>query len=273
MGSATVSLAGDVKALKLDKAARDVKVLTIDVERFPAKTLSYELWQVNIPKEWVLEPPRISRFSAKWLHEKKPFGADERSGHEAMVRLMWDALTEADVVVTFNGDRADFPWMNEEFERYGFGPAAPFKSVDLYKSAKARFNLMSRSLQYLGEFLERGGKLDSGGSGLVRRLVTGQGTEKDWRQYELYNDRDVTLTERAYLDLLPWLKNQPHMGMMIADGTESRCAFCGSTKLNLHHKKVHAFVRSYQLYRCAACGGWNRSTALTGHAQYTRPVK
>lgn len=270
---ARVSVRDEVRAKRLDKSARNVKVLTIDVERFPMRALSYERWQTTIPTDWIMERSRISCFAAKWLHEKKTTVIDERDGHREMTLAMWDMLSEADIVVTYNGEKADLPWMRNEFKFHGLGLPAPYKSVDLIKTNRKQFNLESRSLQYFGEFLGKGGKLDSGGAPLVRRLLEGTGTERDWKQYRTYNRRDTELTENIYLDLIGYIVDQPHIGLLSADENQRRCAHCGSAQLDLWRKPTYAYVRMYELYRCSACLGWNKSTSLIGSNQFTRMTK
>lgn len=265
-----MSLAGKVQAKGLAKAARHVKVLTIDVERAPGVGYFWDAWGTNITPDKMQSEPRIMSFSAKWLGDKNVISYDERSGHEAMIRAAWDLLTEADVVVTYNGEKADIPWFNEHFADYGLGPTAPFKSVDLIKSNRKRFKLVYRRLDYLaGRYV--GASKDHTDFQLWLDCLAGD--EKQWERMRRYCENDVRLTEKLYLQLLPWLVDQPHMGVMIGDGNQRRCAFCGGAKLKLHQKQVVAFVRTYQLYRCESCLGWNRSTVLTGHGQFTRPIR
>jgi hypothetical protein len=258
------------RAAKLVPAAKNVRILTIDVERAPGVGYFWDAWGTNITPDKMQSEPRIMSFAAKWLGDKTLIYADERSGHEEMIRRAWELLTEADIVVTYNGERADIPWLNEHFADYGFGPTAPFKSVDLIKSNRKRFRLVYRRLDYLaGRYV--GAVKDHTDFKLWLDCLAGN--EKQWARMQRYNQNDVVLTEKLYLQLLPWLVDQPHMGVMIGEGSQHRCAFCGSARLRLHHKRVHAFVRTYNLYRCEACLGWNRSTVLTGDAQFTRPVR
>jgi hypothetical protein len=265
-----VSLAERAKLPRLAKAAKHVKVLTIDVERAPGVGYFWDPWGANITPDKMQSEPRIMSFAAKWLGDKNVIFHDERSGHEAMIRAGWDLLSEADIVVTYNGEKADIPWFNEHFADYGLGPTAPFKSVDLIKSNRKKFKLVYRRLDYLaGRYV--GAVKDHTDFQLWLDCLAGDA--KQWARMQKYNENDVRLTEKLYLQLLPWLVDQPHMGVMIGDGNQRRCSFCGGAKLRLHTKQVHAFVRTYQLFRCESCLGWNRSTILTGQGQFTRPIR
>lgn len=219
----------------------------------------------------MIEAPRIISFAAKWLDEKKPIVVDERGGHRAMIEHLWALLSEADVVVTYNGEKADIPWANEHFAEYRLGPPAPFKHVDLFKSNSARFKLPYRSLDFLAGRTLGAEKLKTDFSLWLGCLA---GDEKSWSKMRSYNGKDVVLTEQLYLELLPWLKDQPHIGSIADDGEGMHCYACGRVLTAKHQwsKPARAYVRAYQLYRCE-CMAWNRSTFLKGTAQFTRPVR
>lgn len=256
---------------RLGKAAQHVKILTLDVERSPGRFWSWDPYPRFLSPEKMIEPPRIMSFAAKWLHEKQPIVADERAGHEVMIRQAWELISEADVMVTYNGTRADVKWLNEHFRDYGLGPAAPVKHVDLIKTNRDRWNLPYRRLDYLaGRVL--GASKDHTDFQLWLDCLAGDPAA--WDRMNRYCVKDVKLTEQLYLELLPWLTDQPHIGSLVADGEGMRCYACGRKLTPKHRwsKPARAYVRSYELFRCE-CQAWNRSTFLTGTAQFTRPVR
>lgn len=256
---------------RLAPAAKNVKILTIDVERSPGRWYSWDPFPKFLGPEKLIDAPRIIAVAYKWLHEKKPVVIDERDGHEAMIRSAWEVISAADVIITYNGTKADVPWFNEHFLEYGLGPTAPVKHVDLIKSNRQRWNLPYRRLDYLA-----GRVLGSAKDHTTFQLWLDclAGDDAAWKTMRKYAAKDVTLTEQLYLELLPWLTDQPHLGMLIQDGEGMRCSTCGQkiTEENRWSKPARAFVREYALYRCQ-CTAWNRSTFLTGKAQFTRPVR
>jgi hypothetical protein len=100
------------------------------------------------------------------------------------------------------------------------------------------------------------------------------GDEAAYAEMLAYNAKDVALTEQLMLEILPWITDMPHMGMLISDGEQHRCYACGRqiTEAQRWSKPARAYVREYALYRCT-CQAWNRSTFLTGKAQFTRSVR
>jgi len=260
-----------VLADKLAPAVKNVRILTIDVERFAGRWRSWDNQPRFLAANQMLQPPRIFCFAAKWLHEKKPVTFDERDGHEAMIRQAWDLMSAADVLITYNGTKADVPWLNEHFLDYGLGPAAPGKHVDLIKTNRQRFGLPYRSLDYLsGRVL--GAHKDKTDHTLWDLCEIGD--SEAYKKMLKYNCNDVVLTEQLFIELLPWLTDMPHMGLLVSDGETQRCYACGNpiTESQRWSKPARAYVREYALYRCT-CLAWNRTTFLTGKAQYTRSVR
>lgn len=259
------------KQIGLAREAKNVRILTLDVERFAGRWRSWDNQPRFLAANQMLQPPRVFCFAAKWLHEKKAVTFDERDGHQAMTEAAWDLMSQADVLVTYNGTKADVPWLNEHFLDYGLGPAAPFKHVDLIKTNRQRFNLPYRSLDYLSGRVVGASKIKTDYT-LWDRCEAG---DKDaYRDMLAYNCKDVVLTEQVMLELLPWITDMPHMGMLISDGEQHRCYACGRqiTEAQRWSKPARAYVREYALYRCE-CQSWNRSTFLIGKGQFTRSVR
>lgn len=259
------------KALGLAKAAKNVRILTIDVERFPGRWRSWDNQPKFLSAAQMIQPPRIFMFAAKWLGEKKAITYDERNGHEAMIRAAWDLLSAADVIVTYNGTRADVRWLNDHFNDYRLGPAAPFKHIDLIKTNRQQFNLPYRSLDYLAGRVVGAHKIKTDHE-LWDQCE--EGNPEAYAKMLAYNRKDVALTEQLMLELLPWITDMPHMGMLISDGQNQRCYACGRviTESQRWSKPARAFFREYALYRCE-CQAWNRTSFLTGKPQFTRPVR
>lgn len=245
------------------------RILTLDIETRPMLVYSWGLFKQFHQIEHIVDDGGILCVGLKWLGEPAVV-VDNRDGDEPMLRAVWEALTEADVVVTYNGDRFDIPRLHNEFLKRGWGPPAPYKSIDLIKTNRRRFDLPSRKLDYLAQRTGTGKKVTHEGFGLWVACI--EGDSAAWDRMIRYCKGDVTLTERLYLKLLPWLSNAPHIGVLGAAG-EWACPFCGSGKIKRHGKRVTAFVRQYSMYRCEDCGGWLRDQFLQGQPSRTRPVK
>lgn len=254
---------------KIAKPKHNVRVLFFDIETQPHEVYTWGLWDQNVSISQIIQPGRVFGFAAKWLGEKDAlFYSDHQDGHEAMVQAAHRLLSEADIVVTYNGISFDIPHMQREFLLLGYNPPKPFKQIDLLRVAKKQFKFASNKLDYISQQLGIGRKTSHEGFELWVKCMAGD--PKAWKKMATYAKQDVKLTEKLYHYLLPWLTNVPHIGQM--DGTDSSCWACGGTKL-VRDGTAYAFVSSYRLYQCQGCGAWVRGLAKLQDATHTRPQK
>jgi hypothetical protein len=261
-----VSLAD--RLTQLAPETKNVRILTLDIEWRPMQSYHWGLWDQNIGIVQIADDGGLLCFAAKWLGSKDIIFSSENDGHEVMVRRAHALLSEADVVITYNGDRYDIKKLNSEFLLAGMAPPRPFKSIDLVKTNKARFDLPSRKLDYLVQRTGVGAKVKHQGFELWLGCMAGD--PDAWKLMEKYNRGDVTVTEKAYLRLLPWITNAPHLAMFTRDGRA--CPYCGSKKLK-RAEFTHTLVQSYQLYECENCGGWSRGTTSMQDPTTTRAIR
>lgn len=253
----------------ISKQAKNVRILTIDIETRPLLSYHWSLWDQNIGIAQIVEHGGMMCFAAKWLGKSEvEFYSDHHDGKQKMLEEAHRLLSEADVVVTYNGDRFDVKRLNNEFLLVGMSPPKPYKSIDLIKTNKQRFDLPSRKLDYLVQQTGVGAKVKHQGFDLWVDCM--KGDAKAWATMKRYNIGDVKITEKAYLHLLPWLTNAVHLGMLTA--SEHSCPYCGGKKLvrDGHH---HTNATSYRLYRCSNCKGWVRGTAKLQDATRTRAAR
>lgn len=245
------------------------RVLTLDIESSPHLCWSFQTWKTNISPIQIVEPTRMLCFAAKWLDSKKVHfhsefdgeGVDEYN-HGLMVQEAWDLLDEADVVVTYNGDRYDLPHLNREFLLAGLKAPSPYASVDLYKVMKRETIFASHKLSFITQQLSLSGKLENSGFGLWLNVLSDdpEVAAKAWREMTRYNKRDVVTTEEAFLEVRHLVKNMPSVSLFEGgDFTGPHCELCGSTDLVKQGFK-YTKTRRYQQYRCNGCGSWFRDT-------------
>lgn len=258
------------QALKtIELKARNTRILTLDIESKPLLGYVWGLWDQNIGLSQIVEHGGMICFAAKWAgSEETEFYSEYEHGYETMVRAAHRLLSEADVVVTYNGDRYDIKKLNNAFMLMGMAPPRPFKSIDLIKTNKNRFDLPSRKLDYLVRQTGQGEKLKHQGFDLWVDCMAGDADA--WATMEAYNRQDVVVTEKAYLSLLPWITNAPHYGMFTADGHS--CPYCGGTDLS-DSGTTNTNVQAYPLFECVNCGGWSRGTKALQNSITTRAAR
>ncbi len=255
--------------LTLAPEANNIKILTLDIEWRPMQSYHWGLWDQNIGIVQIVDDGGLLCFAAKWFGQKEIIFSSENDGHDVMVKRAHDLLSEADIVITYNGDRYDIKKLNQEFMLAGMAPPRPYRSIDLVKSNKSRFDLPSRKLDYLVQRSGVGSKVKNDGFELWIACMAGD--PEAWKAMEKYNRMDVIVTERAYLRLLPWLTNAPHLGMFTGD--EFSCPYCGSTKLTRHTDPIHTLMQAYTLFECTNCHGWIRGVTRQQDPTRTRAIR
>jgi hypothetical protein len=229
----------------------DAKVLLWDVENTPMSVHSWSLWPKHIPTGMIIESSELLCFGAKWLG--KPTKVyDQRMGYVEMLTVLRDLLTEADMVVSWNGQRFDTKKANTEFIKHGLTPPAPYKEVDLMKVAKSKMAFASNKLDWVAQELGVGRKVDTGGFDLWKGVMAGD--EAAWRKMRRYQKQDVDLLEELFYKFRPWIKI-PHP---MAEG-EDICRVCKSP--NLQKRGFATSLQGkYQRFQCNSCGHWMNGT-------------
>ena len=183
------------------------------------------------------------------------FASLRSHGPKGMLVEVHAQISEADVVVHYNGTKFDMPWLNQSFQEAGIKPPSPVIELDLLKTARKRFRLPSNKLEYVARFLKVGKKYAHPGMGMWIGCMDGD--ESSWLLMESYNKQDVLLLEKVYHKLLPWIHNHPNSGLFEA-GYARVCPNCGS--FNLQRRGLsYTKTMTYQRYHCQNCGSWSRS--------------
>jgi len=227
-----------------------LKLLILDIESAPHTAFVWGIWNENIPLDRLTSHGRTLCWAAKWYGEKKIHYMDERRGTERMVRGIYKLMQEADVVITYNGLNFDIPMLNNEFVKLGLDPIKPQKHIDLYRTARAQFRLVSNKMEHVAKYLELGQKVQHKGFGLWVGCLAGN--RKDWQDMKSYNIGDVELLEKIYDKLRPWVKNHPDVAV---DMVDEHCAACASTHVQRRGYRQTKLFKIVRLH-CQECGSW-----------------
>jgi hypothetical protein len=228
----------------------DIRILLIDIETTPHLAWTFDLHNTNISHDKIVKPSQILCFSAMWYGEDEIEFWDLRN--PGMLLRLWQLLDEADAVVHYYGERFDVPRIRGELWAAQFLPPAPFKQIDLWKTAKT-FGLASSSLAYVSQMVGSR-KLKHSGFTLWLRCIA---DEPDaWAEMERYSRQDVAAMIPVYESMLPWMTSHPSHGAN--DGTDV-CPNCGSDNLSRQGFRTTRTGR-YQRFQCGACGAWSASS-------------
>lgn len=237
------------------------RILLFDVETAPMRAYVWSRWKQDIHLNQTISEWFMIAWSAKWLYADEIIGdvltSDEaiQEDDSRIVKHLWELINEADIVIAYNGRRADIPWMNSRFIVHNLLPPKPYFLIDPIETAKKQFGFSSNKLDALAGYF-----------GIEHKLNTDFNLWKDCMEgneealyYMLeYNKKDVLILEEVYLRLRPWIKSHPNIGNYVSS-TVPVCSICGSEQLELIHGQYYfTNVGKYALYRCKDCGAITR---------------
>ncbi len=239
-----------------------MKILYYDIETSLQTVAVFDLkYNDFIAPESIISERHLICAAWKWDGEKKVHTVsllDDPKRYEAdphddyhVVKTLHEVLSQADVVIGHNSDSFDNKYVETRILYHGLSPLAPITSIDTYKVAKSRFKFNSNKLDYLGGYLKVGRKKHTT-SGLWMRVL--HGDKNAIKEMVTYNKGDVSLLERVFLKLRPYIPN--HMSRELFGKTG--CPRCGSHKTQSRGVQ-RAITRIYQRFQCKDCGGWFRS--------------
>lgn len=232
-----------------------MKALLLDIETAPNLVHVWGLYQQNVAINQIQASGYVLCWAAKWLRDDEVmFDSVHQSRPARMLKRIHKLLDEADVVIHYNGTKFDIPTLNKEFVLQGMKPPAPYKQVDLLRTARSQFRFTSNKLDYVAQVLGLGKKVKHTGHELWVQCM--KGDPEAWQMMEEYNRQDVVLLEKVYDRLMPWIKGHPNHGVYDEPGIPV-CPNCGH-----HHLQRRGFARTvaniYARYQCMSCGTWSR---------------
>lgn len=232
------------------------KILFWDSEFTPAISYTWSNRPKFLSNDFLIEPARMLCWGARWYDKKKVVTADERAGRREMLEGIRDLLSEADMVVSYNGIGYDTKKLNGELMSEGIAPPAPYKEIDLFRVYKKNASMYSGKLDYVAERMIGQRKVDTGGFTLWKGVMAGD--EKSWRKMLTYQRQDVNLLVDLYEAMLPWIR-MPHP---VNQEEGLVCRNCGSD--HLHRRgEARTLQGVYARYQCQSCSAWQRGATRT----------
>ena len=231
-----------------------MKILLLDIESAPNLVHVWGLFNQNVGIPQIIGSGYVLCWSAKWYGDATiHFDSIYHSSTKTMLKRAHKLLDSADAVIHYNGTKFDIPTLNKEFLLYGLLPPAPYKQIDLLKTARTQFKFPSNKLDYIAKALGVGQKTKHRGHELWIKCMAKD--PEAWEEMEEYNKNDVIILEKVYDKLKPWIKNHANYSVL----TDSIvCVTCGSPNLTRRGTALTTAGR-YQRYQCNECGHWNRS--------------
>lgn len=259
---------GRFKFVKIDNLPEvfvnksNAKILIFDIETSPLRAYSWGLWQQNIYLDQILTDWFVISWAAKWLGEDNVMSevltSEEiiEEDDSRIVSLLWSLFDEASIVIAHNAAKFDVPKMSARFLVHGLMPPSSYKQIDTLQAARSNFNFTSNKLEALARLFNFRGK-DNTSFTLWAECM--KGNPAALKEMQEYNEQDVSLLEKVYIKLRPYIKGHPNV-TLYEDSSDIKCPHCGSDNINIVEGK-YFYTQScrYNLYRCGDCTALSRS--------------
>jgi hypothetical protein len=245
------------------------KVLLFDIETSPLSAYVFQksIYRTNVTPDQVISEWFMLCWSAKWLYSddvisQRLTGQESKNEDDSRItKGLWNLLDEADIIIAHNGDGFDIPNMNTRFIVNQLPPPSPSQTIDTMLVARKQFGFTHNSLNALAKIFGFDAKKDTDLQ-LWKDCVDGK--EDALKYMQEYNRGDVTLLEKVYLKLRPWIRNHPNIGLYI-ENNSTVCPNCGSDSITwLKGKYRYTGVSKFPLFVCE-CGayGSGRTSVVT----------
>ena len=180
-----------------------------------------------------------------------------------LLEHIYPILSQADAWITWFGKGFDQKFVNTRLMHHGMDPLPPVPHIDGWRTAKSKLRLTSNRLATVQQFLNLP---------VSKTPVTGRhwnlasGGDPKAADYIIEHCRkDVKVLEQAYEKMLPLIVDSPHMGLI--KGKPDGCPRCGLPALKTNPSWIYSSAtRSYQRYKCTACGGWCKENKAIGRS-------
>ena len=239
------------------------KILMLDIETAQMEVKVWSLINNNyIQPNRIVKPSFIICFSAKWLtgsemmrHTVTPEEALARDDKRIMQEA-WKLLDEADFVIGHNMKKFDRRKLNAKFFVHKMFPPSPYKVIDTLVESKKVFDHPSHKLDYISQLISNKHKIKTD-IGLWDACEAGDPDALE--QMGVYCDEDTFLLEEAYLELRPWIRPHPNLGLYLTTDDKHGQFACPNCAKIHDPEKVNwdgvysTNISQFKTFRCT-CG-------------------
>jgi len=171
---------------------------------------------------------------------------DDRALLEALVKV----VEKADCVVTHNGKRFDWKFIQTRLMKYDMPPMPKILHIDTCMEAKRNLLMFNNRLNTIAKFMTSTTKLENGGWDLWARVMKRDKAAQDLMSK--YCKQDVNVLNEVFKKLRPFINSIPNYNAY-RDHDKDCCPNCGSTRLVSNGYRANKTTRIERL-RCNDCG-------------------
>ena len=228
---------------------REVMKVIPNLGDYPGLTLKASINSVICFGYKYLGGKRVNCINA-WDFEK-PWKKNINDDYH-LLKEAYEVLKEADAVVTHNGKRFDWKFIQTRLLYHGFPPLPKIRHIDTCEESKKNLFMFNNRLNTVAKFLTDSTKMENGGWDLW--VDVSERKPKAMKLMEEYCKQDVLVLEKVFNKLRPVIKGLPNRNIF-KEGDIKVCPGCGSENLRSNGYRTTT-TRSYKRYICVDCKSW-----------------
>ncbi len=249
---------------------KDLKVLVYDIETSYNIIKAFRTgYNQTIGPSDIIKERAIICVSYKWLGEDQVYNInwDSKQCDKTLLEQFIPIMNEADLLVAHNGDKFDIRFIKGRAFKHNLPMMVNYAQFDTCKVARKKFDINSKSLDYISRYLGITESKMKVGMTLWDRVIL----EKDRKALDKmieYCNKDVTVLEKVYQRMIDWEYPKVHAGVILsADRITS--PYSGSKNIELF--KTTSTTRG-TVKRIMKCNDTDRTFELSD-AQYRKFVE
>lgn len=180
---------------------------------------------------------------------------------KALCEALYPVLLKADCLVTHNGRRFDWKFIQTRLRYHKLPPLPEIHHVDTCSEVRSNLYLFNNRLNTVAKFLTDEEKMDHEGWPLWVKVHGGTKNRVRDRDAEArmseYCKQDIVTLEAVFHELRPVIKSLPNYNLF-SPFKEKSCPQCGSTRLKSEGKR-YTKTRAYRRYCCQDCHKWSHT--------------
>jgi DNA polymerase elongation subunit (family B) len=240
--------------LNILRPPKQIKRLFFDIETsFCIGWFWRPRYKMSLTTDNIIENQKIICVSYKWQYDDHVHTLvwDSKQDDSKLVKEFIDVLGEADEIVAHNGDKFDIRELRTRAIKQGHLMFPTYRTLDTLKKARKFFSFNSNKLDYLGEYLELGRKLDHEGIDLWKKVIL-QKSKPDLKRMADYCQQDVILLEDVFNCLSPFIDHNTNFAVLTG-GKKWECPHCTSDKVEMHRTDTTAMGWIRRFMKCKKC--------------------
>lgn len=240
-----------INSLKI--ASKKIKRLYIDLETSPNIVYSWSIgYNLTLSHDNLIKERSIICGCYKWEGESTVHSLSWNNGDDRELVLKFaEILDSADEIIGHNGDKYDLKFFRARAIFHNITSLPEFKTIDTLKIARKEFRFNSNRLDYIGQYLGLGRKMETGGFSLWKDVMAG--SESALKKMIDYCKQDVLLLEKVYNKLEGYTKPKTNLALLNG-GDKCDCPKCASKKVHIRGNSISATGIRKKRLQCQDCG-------------------